>query len=371
MTRLSTSFTASGGLPQRENLRRWLAASAWAIDAHGMIEQHTHPTGVLVTLPLWAKVDRHETRIRWRTGTVVDLVPGEESALLWCATEGDTSERVAVVTVGDGDLVLLRGEWPPTAVDAQVHPTASLTDIVMQGEMAEWELLGAMEPFARRRVEMAGRSIAGEIGVSAAARLLRDPGSVIDGLTADRIVTQMIYGRTDGLLDSVILRMIRSFIESHSDRVPVTTYFEKNVTARADERVRQAIGDPGIGRLVRRVARMMPASATNEDVLAECRRLGIGNGKLSLPRVEQSLNVAQRIHTASDVCMEELTCDAVVEDELPAVEAREVVRAYSARTGITDPDNLWLSWNLETAGTSAPELDREMFYLAALETDRG
>lgn len=376
MTRLSTAVTVRGGLPQRTDLRRWLSAIAWGIDAALASEAGGLDASPVIALPLWEYPGGRESRIRWDGGTIAAVTPGVPRDLMWRKTEGDTSPRhVVIVAELDGSVTVVAGEWPDSEGEEMCPIAADPATIITAGELAEWQLLDAMEPFIRAQVERCGRWVATEIGASIGIRLLRDNGSVIDGLTCDSIVTDMLYGGEDGLGGSVVLRMMRSYLADASDRVALTAYLERNTRARCEERVRRVIGDPGVGVRVRQIAAGMPDGSTHE-LLAECIRQGVDGGRLGLARVVQALTVASRVRIVADNIArhghtaQDSVADIAADGAFEQVDTTELVRAYQARCGIDDPDLLWLAWNLEMHDRAeAPALGRTQFYVAAQQLD--
>ncbi|WP_332798106.1 hypothetical protein, partial [Xanthomonas sp. WCS2019Cala2-53] len=77
---------------------------------------------------------------------------------------------------------------------------------------------------------------------------------VADHVALEGLATSLLWG-TEAQADSIVLRMVDRAASTHINNQPLGSWFDINLRARAEEAVRRHIGDPHIGRKIRRLAR--------------------------------------------------------------------------------------------------------------------
>ncbi|MDB6425878.1 hypothetical protein [Curtobacterium sp. 20TX0008] len=370
-------------------MRSWISRLSWSIAAAAAEHDHGNELGrreAAVLLPLWGTVTvdgvRVESRIIWGGGEVVRVLRGVSTPISWRTAEREQSEttRIAELTVSHSGEVVVTGDWP----DGALAPVAadSLSAVVGDGELAEWAMLDALEPFVRRQLHLVSMSIGTELGSSGAITLYSDPqfqNSVVDGLTIDRLAVSMLYGQIEEgrSIPPLTRNLLRKYASDASAvaRVPLTTYLETNVRRQADGRIRSAIGDSSLGPRIRRVAATLRPDATPEEVLERCREIGIsGTEALGIRRVREALTARLRVsslvptHAMPDA--DEDAPQLQVPDQrsdlaFEQIDTVDVVAGYQRRVGLQDPDELWLAWQLDVGDHQ--HIGRDEFHAAAAE----
>lgn len=184
-------------------------------------------------------------------GAVVPRHIGEES-LIWSDTplildEDHTVEWIAersrgsVLVYTDGTM---HGEVP-----AEVIEVAPLSVLRKKGEEAAWSLVMRLEPYIASLVSGSARRIAAEMG---------QPGSVLDDAAVEQVVSELL---TEGLVMKMVVRA------ATSDKLltqSIGSYFHINLRSMTETAVRRLIGDPHVGRKIRRAFAESGASSMAE-----------------------------------------------------------------------------------------------------------
>lgn len=229
-------------LPDPATLRELVTKVAWGIAADSA------GPGSLVALPHAANLRAGAAYIHWTPAIVVE--PGTEVS--WRFTERRV-ETTGTFTV-----------WSPTDIDGVYPenapaPVASLRgSLVRDGRAARFELASALERHVTSLLEASNRYVARELE----GRLGDDPENwapvvnhgVVDQVALDTLASELLWG-ADGSADSITLRMVDRAATTHINNQPLGSWFDVNLQARAEEAIRRYIGDPHIGRKIRRVAR--------------------------------------------------------------------------------------------------------------------
>ena len=262
--------------------------------------------GDLVTLPSWAwripmidvgrkakARDGHlrlmPSRIVWEGGPVIELPLYEELHIGWTVTglgHNEIGTSTVRRTVDNGVQIHPHpGADTPPQVRAFVSSNQSarfLRGLVKTGIEARWELVNSLESFTKTKLAAANTAVAAELG----GHHNHVIPSVLDEISLDDILTQMLYGVGGS---SVISRMVeRGLKPSAFDRVDPMHWFAVNIRARAEEAVRQRIGDPKIGPKVRRI--MQKSQATNIDELLVAYREAYPKDSLARKRAIAALS---------------------------------------------------------------------------------
>jgi len=238
-------------LPEPRLLRDLVTQVAWghaAANAAG---------GDLLALPHCADLGRGPAYIHWTPSIVVE--PGTEVS--WRVTERrvDTTGTFTAYSAADID-----GDYPP---GAPAPRAAQHHALVRGGRVARFQLVSALERHVTTLLEASNRFIAreleGRLGDDAEGWAPTVNHGVLDKVALDQIASGLLWGG-DGQNDSVVLRMVDRAATTHINNQPLGSWFDKNLGARAEEAIRRHIGDPHIGRKIRRLAREMQPGSIDE-----------------------------------------------------------------------------------------------------------
>jgi hypothetical protein len=279
--------------------------------------------GTLVVLPSWAwrvpKIDVGRkakssdgrqrlmpARIVWEGGPVRELPIGEELEIRWTVTGlGHNETGVSTVrTIADSGVQLVPhpGAEIPPQMRGFVSPNQLarfLRALVKTGIEARWALMTSLETFTKNKLAAANTAVAAELG----GHHKHVIPSVLDEISLDSLLTQMLYG-TGG--SSVISRMVeRSMTPTTFDRVDPMHWFAVNIRARAEEAVRQRIGDPKVGPKVRRI--MEISQAATMDELLDAYRAVYPKDSLAKKRAIAALSAGPDLAVHQRIFSDELT----------------------------------------------------------------
>jgi hypothetical protein len=185
---------------------------------------------------LGAVVPRHigEHTVVWSD---VPVILDEEHDIEWISEVG----RGRVTAYTDGEM---HGTLP-----AELIELAPLRVLRQKGKEAAWELVMRLEPYVLSLVLGAARRIAAEVG---------QPGSVLDDVAADEVTDELVTG---GLVLKLVERLATTEkLLSQS----LGSYLHINLRSMAETAVRRRIGDPHVGRKIRRVFAESGASSMPE-----------------------------------------------------------------------------------------------------------
>lgn len=169
----------------------------------------------------------------------------------------------------------------------RIEVERTLKALSRAGAEAEWQFLIGLEPFVTSTVHKAHSAVCHEIGE------LR--GRVVDMLDEtglEQVVNVMMFGAVgEGpAAPSSARRMLELCLRPECfRRVDPMMYIHVHLRRDAEDEVRRAVGDPRIGRKVRRVAAQMPG-ATVDEVVREY-RIQHPQDRLSVSRAEAALSV--------------------------------------------------------------------------------
>lgn len=232
-------------LPHPDRMRSLVTQVAWAIAAEA------HPdTGLsLVALPHAATVSRYASAyIHWSPSIVV--AAGTE--VTWRVVERGVEQAGQFTVHSPTDI---DGVFPPGAA-APIQQ--SRRQLIQQGRAARFELVTALERHVTGLLEASNRFVARELegraGDEAEGWAPSLNHGVIDTVALEALATELLWGGSTQT-DSTVLRMVDRAATTHINNQPLGSWLDTNLRARAEEAIRRHIGDPHVGRKIRRLAR--------------------------------------------------------------------------------------------------------------------
>lgn len=221
------------------------------------------------------------------------VVSGDLPPVLGIANAGNlaglASERGARLDAAPGEVIVLLG-----ATGAQV--TRHLTQVSARGKEQTFYLATLLHPFACAAVNAASYRIHREInGLSATSRATH----IVDELERDHLADQLMLGEHN--TDSIAIRMIRRVASTDMTvRKSTMTIMSTALWSAAETIIRKHIGDPHLGRVIRRIARDLQGLAadmpTPEEVLDAYKRVH-PDARLGLGRVFDALTAGASVHS--------------------------------------------------------------------------
>ncbi len=237
-------------LPSPDRLRELVESVAWGLAAEAKEGDD------LVALPHAAKLPTGTAYIHWAPAIVV--TPGEK--VTWKVVErGD--EFAGTFTVSEtGDI---DGVYPL----AKAPVLARRRELTREGNAARFTLVAELEAHVQGLLEATNRFVAREIedrlGDSDEGWAPTSNHGVVDKVALEELATELLWG-ADGRDDSTVLRMVDRAATTPINNQPLGAWFDKNLRARCEEAVRRRIGDPHIGRKVRRLHREQSPGSIDE-----------------------------------------------------------------------------------------------------------
>ncbi|WP_156250840.1 hypothetical protein [Pseudactinotalea terrae] len=256
-----------------------------------VLEARTGATGTVLVLPTWAwvvpaidigrKALRRDgramlmpVRLTWDGGPVRILRPGTVTVADWsmigmghsaCGRMDldETLVRARAVQAQDAAPV-----EEPSLSSVRLAPgrdvTHALHALIEAGKHARWEATMALEAYVERAVTGAVRVVSADIlhGLPHA----QAAPDVLDETGLEQVRDRMLLG-TSEREGAVALLLRRCLAPVAFVRVDPLKYITTDLRRAAELYVRQAVGDPPIGRKVRRVWRELP-EATLEQLIA-------------------------------------------------------------------------------------------------------
>ena len=230
-------------LPHPDTLRSLVEQVAWGLAAPDAADDQ------LITLPHAAKLSRYASAyIHWSPSIVVE--PGAEVS--WRIVERGVEQSGSFTVHSPTDI---EGSYP----DGAPAPKAgSRKDIVATGAAARFQLVTVLEHHVADLLEFSNRLVAreleGRLGDESEGWAPTLNHGVVDDVALESLATDLLWGAA-AQQDSVVLRMVDRAAATHINNQPLGSWFDTNLRARAEEAVRRHIGDPHIGRKIRRLAR--------------------------------------------------------------------------------------------------------------------
>jgi len=238
-------------LPEPTTLRELVTRVAWGAAAADA------DAGELLALPHAAKLHAGPAYIHWTPSIVVE--PGTEVS--WRITERREEITGTFTAHSPTDI---DGEYPP---GAPAPVTTTRHDLIRGGRVARFQLVSALERHVNALLEGSNRFIAreleGRLGDDAENWAPTVNHGVLDKVGLEALASDLLWG-ADGQSDSVTLRMVERAATTHINNQPLGSWFDTNLRARAEEAIRRRIGDPHIGRKIRRLAREQSPGSIDE-----------------------------------------------------------------------------------------------------------
>jgi len=237
-------------------------------------------------------------RITWGSGThLVALEPGTHR-LPWTAVGmGHSSAGELVVEVDAAGTHVAPPHPDLTPVDLGPDSAALRDQVTSDATDARWQARMSLERMVTRAVDGALASVSADVLGARGPQML-----VLDPTGRDQVIDQMLLGR-DGD-DGAVSRLIeRSLAPGAFVRVDPLRYLKVDLQRSAEAYVRRAIGDPPIGRKIRRVQRSMP-QASIDEVISAYRQLHPGDD-LSTGRAARALTASADIMAVATFPLQE------------------------------------------------------------------
>lgn len=266
-----------------------LPVFAWGHTTRDTGRKSLSPTGELL----------FPVKIRWRnvSGSVVVSRPKERLVVPWEALGssdiGPRGETEIFPTDGstvvpyDSTVTIPKKIYAP--ILSKVDCRRTLNDLVSDGRNARWEILHIFEGNLRWNFARALRSVHAELGL--------DSTPVVDRAAGETIQNAILLG-DDGQNNSLALRLIDRCLKGDAfSRVDPEKYVRRALFSGAETAIRRYIGDPHIGRQVRRVSDQIH-SEDIELITEEFARQN-PNAKLGADRAKAALSTTQRIRAAT------------------------------------------------------------------------
>lgn len=321
-----------------------------------LLEGNTPTNGTVVVLPSWAwlvpaidigrKAHRQDgrrmlmpVRLLWDGGPVQVLQPGQRTVADWsmfgmghsaCGRMDldETLLRTRAVLGDDGEP---DDEPSLSAVQIARGRTVghALSRLVDAGKTARWDAVMSLESYVEQAVTGAVRIVSADI-LSGLAHAQAAP-DVLDETGQEQVRNQMLLGTEDraGAVSRLIERCMApvAFV-----KVDPLKYVTTDLRRAAELYVRQAVGDPPIGRKIRRVWRELP-DATLEELISTYNERHPSDD-LSVKRAVRALTAGRDVMAgAHDIEHVGLTlADLDADTEAEALERLELAES-SAREG--------------------------------------
>lgn len=276
--------SASRVLPNPARLRELITHISWGESVQDAgLRYNTR----VVLLPLTAHVDRGEARITWTPSNVVT----PDTTVSWTYVErGKTFTGTATV---DADWV--HGDYP----DASYPVGAVARQVSEQANLARWNLIQELEPAVREALANSNAYVAREIEGRLGGEFEGWGQALNHGAVShselEQAATRLLFG--DKGRDSTVLRMVKRAARTTINNQPLGPWFDRNLCARAEEEVRRLIGDPHVGRKVRKVYREHLPANLNE--LLELYRRAHPKDRLGAERAIQALTAGKTLDAQS------------------------------------------------------------------------
>lgn len=303
-------YSAMRSLPHPDTLRSLVTKVAW-----GAAAQISEATGPALALPHSAKGGSKyaQAYIHWSPSIVVE--PGTEVS--WRIVERGAEQTGRFVAYSPDDI---EGEYPQDALAPELRARAAL---IADGKVARFQLVDALERHVAELLEASSRLVAreleGRLGDETETWAPSNNHGVADSVALESIATELLWGG-ESQSDSIVLRMVERAATTHINNQPLGSWFDTNLRARAEEAVRRHIGDPHIGRKIRRLAREQKPESI--EALIELYRRAHPRESVGRDRVIAALSASKTLDSVSHSL-------ALVPNAQPEVEETHQLEATS------------------------------------------
>lgn len=239
-------------LPHPDTLRSLVEKVAWGLAAPQAEEQ------ALIALPHAAKLSRYSSAyIHWSPSIVVSA----ETVVSWRIVERGVEQTGTFTVHSPTDI---EGQYPE---GAPAPTNATKSALIAGGAVARFELVTALEHHVADLLEASSnfvaRELEGRLGDESEGWAPTLNHGVADHVALESLATELLWG-AQSQSDSIVLRMVDRAASTHINNQPLGSWFDTNLRARAEEAVRRHIGDPHIGRKIRRLAREQTPGSIDE-----------------------------------------------------------------------------------------------------------
>lgn len=268
-------------------------------------------------------------RIQWDERTIAVVRYGQTREISWQVEDSSLPTLTGTLTVTVGDTgAVITGEQPPllnltiagndTATGADVagsrtvspiEPSAvivysghelgrHLRKISEHGRAQMFALATLLTPYARDAVNRASMRVHREIHAGDAVEAA--VGHIIDEIERESVLDQLMLGTRQ--TDSVVIRLIRRVAATDiTVRKSVMQVMATAIWSGAETQVRAHIGDPHLGRVIRRLARQLDdltgvATVDATNVLEAYKR-EFPDQRVGLGRIIDALTAGATVHS--------------------------------------------------------------------------
>lgn len=246
------NYAAMRTLPHPDLMRELVTKVAWGIAAESAAASS------LIALPHAANFGAGAAYLHWSPGIVIEA----GTAAKWRAVERGAALSGAITVHSPTDI---DGDYPAGAAAPVAVGRSSL---IISGEQARFQMVASLETHIEEQLKVANRLVARELEgrLGDEAENWAPSGSnhgVVDTTALEGIATELMWGAADKP-DSTVLRMVDRAATTHINNQPLGSWFAVNLRSRCEEAVRRHIGDPHVGRKIRRLAREHSPSTIEE-----------------------------------------------------------------------------------------------------------
>ena len=222
-----------------------------------------NPPGVLYRLPLF--LADTNLPIRWSVPLAGIVRTGEKFIAEWSTPQDRIhGKRAGVLTIGDPS-----SQFPGYTTKLWTSRrmlSREIERIINAGHLAKWSMTEHFRPFVLGSLDFISKNVGLEVTNG------QDHVGVIDSIEAETIADGYLLGRDgnrgDALFSTLLARAASDLRDGVGDRV---TYLTKGVVSSLDREVRRHIGDPVIGRLVRKAHRSLGQASSPDAIRARLR----------------------------------------------------------------------------------------------------
>lgn len=297
--------------PVGRALARHLTGTSQMVAANALLADGALPDGgAILTLPQFAICRFADAesinRVQWDGGHTVRLLEyGQRAEFAWKIEDSSlptVSGTLLVEVDSTGELVLI-GDAPTTpggtapalhSANTRADLERTLKRISESGSHDTFGLMAMLIPYTRRSVMSAAHRVYREIH-----GLPDDSGGpVIDAIESETVISRIVYG-DDGSDSSVVTRLLRRCaVTDITVRKSTMNVIAWAIWSSAETAVRNTIGDPHAGRVIRRIARLI--NSTDPDEVLAAYRSAYPNARMGVSRVHAALTANATVSARSD-----------------------------------------------------------------------